>query len=91
LKTLHLITQAIIPGDLQDFVRPYDALVFLSEGTYLISGPGIDEIARLTEKRFIVDEDLAVRGLENSSSDIHTIGYEKLVNLVMEFDRSLTW
>lgn len=87
MKTLHLLTQTNLPETFDCALAPQDGIILLAEGVSHI----YQDTVNLTDKTYVIAEDLAVRGLENSKEEIAIISYEDLPDLLFDYDRNITW
>ena len=64
----------------------------MAEGVYLSCGQKLEQIDTLTNiKKFALAEDMELRGLATYICDADCINYRDFVQLVLQFDRSITW
>ena len=89
MSTLHLLTRSEYPSDLLAVFGTDDKLVYLAEGTYALLTPLPSELSQA--ERYVLHEELCLRGLSEHSSSAQNITYQQLLPLIGATARSITW
>ena len=90
MKTLHLVSQSVLPDAFSLAIASGDAIVLFAEGTYLANLGIRSELAE-TLPCYVLGDDMLVRGLQVEPKFSEIIDYKKFVELILKFDRSISW
>lgn len=78
------------------FASPGDAILLIEDGVLACHSPitlasFVAKCSANKVKALVLKDDLVLRGLNNHYCDIAEISYADFVNLVIEFDKQVSW
>ncbi|MFD2166731.1 sulfurtransferase complex subunit TusB [Thalassotalea euphylliae] len=95
MTTLHLVRRswysqqdhqpltALLSGD--------DAIMLLDDGVYNIGHPELIKLIEHVSTVYVIEHHFKARGLDNTNNAIQTVSMKTLIELSLQFDKTLTW
>ena len=81
-------------NNITDFFGENDAVLLLEDGVYagIINHPNTQSLLSLSQSIFAMESDLLIRGLQSRlDPNIVPINYDQFVDLVLKYEKVVTW